>query len=153
MALAKFVKGALTKQNAPDKSNTSIATSAMNTSAKSIQAIGQGGVKNAGTVASVVPLLTGKQITQEQAHTIGKRLGQVTADAAAMKALKPIVVEAAKAWQSAEKDRTDMAKAIAGAAQKNAVLNAQTQSQLFQGHLAAHTQVAYHQAAYGGFSM
>lgn len=151
--LSRMVNNALTRQKAPDKSNTSIATSAMNTSAKAIQMVGQSGVKNAGKMAAVVPLLTGKELKQEQAHTMGKRLGEVKRDAVAMKALKPIVVEAAKAWESAEKDRAEMAKALSGSAQRIAIANSKAQVEMFHGHLTATTQVAYHQAAYGGFSV
>ena len=107
-------------------------------------------VKKSGRIASIVPLIGGKQIDQKTVDSVDSRMGFIRHDAAMLKAVEPQIIAGAKAYLEAETSRANIVKAVAGATQKVAVLNAKTQAETFLGHASAHGRVVYEQATQHG---
>ena len=154
MGLVKALQSAMQPQHAPSQSNTAIAVTSLKTSAGAIQAIGKGSIKNAGAMAAVVPLIgsskNGKGIDQSKATSVAQRMGAISHDAAMLAAIEPVITKAAGDYIRAETSRVKIAKTIAAANQKVAVLNSKTQAEAFMGHVQAHAETNYYQSAYGG---
>jgi hypothetical protein len=146
-ALTKAARGTL----APVKSNTALATRGLIQSSQAIQAVATGSAKNASTMATVTPIISGKRnLGEAQVVKLMGALGQVVADADNLKRLEPLVKEAAGAYEKAEKSRQAIAGSVAKAQQNVAIGNAKTQRDMMRGHQDAAAQVSFHQSAYSG---
>lgn len=153
MSLVKAVRGALTYNPARETSNGTLATIGMGTSVKALDAVAKGGVKNAGAIASAVPVISGKRLDQKSVNNLVQKLGHVIADEKELARLVPVVTEAAKAYEKSEQHRGKMATAIGQAHQKVAVLNSATQRNLYNSHADAAVQVTLNQSAYSNFAV
>lgn len=150
MGLVKAIGRAMQPQHAQARSNSTIAGIGLKTSAGSIEAIAKGGIKNSGSMASIVTLIGGKRIDQKKADSVSSRMGAIKHDAAMLKAVEPQIIAGANAYVAAETSRANIVKAVAGATQKVAVLNAETQAKTFIGHVQSHSRVVYEQATQHG---
>jgi|GEM_PF-2280957 len=152
-ALSRILGSAITRQHAPDRSNTAIATSAMSTSATAMQVLGATGLKHAGSATYMVKAI-GKpgKVNQGVSDNFARKAGEITADYQQLKAIEPTFNRAMDDWKNGQALRGKMAVKAAQSAQAVGVTNASAQSTIGHGHQASHTNIVYHQTAYGGAS-
>lgn len=148
--LATVLKSAMTRKHVSESGSTALATQSMGSSVKALELVAKG--NREGSQAMVLAVNTiGKTCNTQVATTeVGKRMGQVKGWADQMEAMKPMIEAGAKDFERGSKAQASMAKTIAKTSQNVAVLNAESQYEIYKGHHQAGMKVAVAQSAYGG---